>query len=76
VASKHRGDSRDAIARFEALLSKYPGGPLSEQATAERMKLLRDVDRSRAIQAARAYLASYPNGFARADAEAIVATER
>jgi hypothetical protein len=37
------------------------------------MRLLRGGDPSRAAGAARAYLARYPNGFAHAEAEAILA---
>jgi len=73
VAAKRNGDARVAIARFDTFLTKYPSSALAESAAAQRMKLLRDVDARRASEAARAYLARWPNGFARADAEAIAA---
>ncbi|HVU03281.1 MAG TPA: FecR domain-containing protein [Polyangiaceae bacterium] len=71
-AAKQRGANADAIAGFETFLSRYPGSSLAENAAAQRMKLLRSVDSSRARTAAKAYLGRYPKGFARADAEAIL----
>jgi ferric-dicitrate binding protein FerR (iron transport regulator) len=73
IAAKRRGDVGDAIAGFDRFLSRYPGSPLAESAMVERMRLLRSVGSSRAPSAANAYLARYPNGFAHAEAEAIVA---
>ena len=49
----------------------YPRSPLREAADAQRMNILAGIDRARARAAAREYLARYPRGFARADAEAI-----
>ena len=40
------------------------------------MKLLRELDAARAKQAARSYLARYPRGFARADAQVILTEAR
>lgn len=73
VAAKRRGSTAQAIATFERFLAKYPSSPLAESAMAERMRLLRGGDRARAQAAAREYLARFPNGFARADAQAILA---
>lgn len=73
IAAKRRGDVGTAIAGFDRFLARYPGSPLAESATVERMRLLRGGDPSRAASAARAYLARYPNGFAHAEAEAILA---
>jgi ferric-dicitrate binding protein FerR (iron transport regulator) len=72
---KRSGDAPGAVAAFEALLTRFPSGHLAQTAAGERMKLLRDVDKTRAKRAAREYLQRYPNGFARADAELILATE-
>lgn len=71
VAAKRRGATGQALATFERFLAKYPGSPLAESAMAERMRLLRGSDRGRA--AAKQYLARFPGGFARADAQAILA---
>jgi hypothetical protein len=72
IAAKRRGDVGAAIAGFDRFLARYPGSPLAESATVERMRLVRGGDPSRASAAARAYLARYPNGFAHAEAEAIL----
>ena len=73
IASKRRGDAGAAIAGFDRFLGRYPASPLAESATVERMRLLRSSDSPRAVGAARAYLARYPNGFAHSEAEALVA---
>lgn len=73
VSAKRRGDSAAAIAAFDKLAARYPGGPLTESAAVERMKVLEGVDRSAARAAATAYLRRYPRGFGRADAEALLA---
>jgi hypothetical protein len=72
IAAKRRGDAGGAISGFDRFLARYPGSPLAESATVERMRLLRASDPARAAGAARAYLARYPSGFAHAEAEAIL----
>lgn len=66
IAAKRRGASAQAVAVFDRFLAKYPSSALAESALAERMKLLRTP------AAAKQYLARYPNGFARAEAHAIL----
>jgi ferric-dicitrate binding protein FerR (iron transport regulator) len=73
IAAKRRGDTPGALATLDRLLARYPSGPLAESASIERMRLLRASDPGRATSAAHAYLARYPNGSARAEAEAILA---
>jgi ferric-dicitrate binding protein FerR (iron transport regulator) len=70
--AKHRGDVAGAMAAFDHLLAKYPTCPLAEAATVERMRLMRASSPGRAAALAEQYLARYPAGFARAEAEAIV----
>jgi hypothetical protein len=70
-AAKRRGAAREAIEGFEAFVARYPSSSLVESALAQRMQLLRGVDRGRAAAAARQYLSRYPHGFARDQAEAI-----
>ncbi|HEX4449030.1 MAG TPA: FecR family protein [Polyangiaceae bacterium] len=72
IMAKHRGDVQAAVGIFDRLLIIYPASPLAQSAAVERMRLLRVVQPSRAIAAARQYVARYPNGFARGEAEAIV----
>jgi ferric-dicitrate binding protein FerR (iron transport regulator) len=71
--AKQRGDVAGAIAGYERYLAKYPGSGLAESATVERMRLIAKIAPDRGAVAARAYLARYPNGFARAEAEKLAA---
>jgi hypothetical protein len=76
AAAARRDGHRDlAVAALEQLLARHPSGPLAEDAHAERMELLAPVDLARAAEEARAYVARYPSGFARAEAEAILAKQ-
>lgn len=68
---KRGGDAGGACARFDRLLATYPSGPLAESAAVERMRVLTTTDRPRAVLAAREYLRRHPQGFARAEAEAL-----
>jgi hypothetical protein len=72
MSARRRGDLRGAIAAFDRLLSRFPACPLAESATAERMKILAEVDPARASDAAWEYLRRYPAGFARNDAQALL----
>ena len=60
------------LSEFDRLLSRYPSGPLAESASVERMRLLKTVAPERATASAREYLARYPTGFARTEAESLV----
>lgn len=73
MAARRRGDNRTALASLDRLLAEHPRSPLREAAEAQQMKILADVDRPSAVAAARAYLAAYPNGLARRDAEGLLA---
>ena len=72
-AARRRGDPRAAVGLFEKLIADYPSSPIVESATVERMRTLDPIDRARSVAAARDYLARFPHGFARGEAEAIVA---
>jgi ferric-dicitrate binding protein FerR (iron transport regulator) len=76
IVAKHRGDAAGAVAAFDRFLSTYPASPLAQSAAVERMRLLRSASPARAVGAARQYLARYPNGFARGEAEGIVGAAR
>jgi len=73
IAAVRRGDASNAMATLDRFLARYPESPLAENAMVERMRLLRATDTRRAVVAAKQYLASHPRGFARAEAEAIIA---
>jgi hypothetical protein len=72
ASAKRRGDARGALAALDRFLGLYPASPLAEAATVERMRVLQTMGSPRAPASARDYLARYPNGFAHAEAEAIV----
>lgn len=74
LAAQRRGELTTALAGYDAYVARYPQGELVESASAQRMVLLARLDRTRAVAAARDYLARWPAGFARADAESILAT--
>jgi hypothetical protein len=73
IVAKRRGESQAALASFDRFLSTYPSSPLAQSAAVERMRLLRTMKSARAPGAARQYLTRYSNGFARTEAEAILA---
>jgi TolA-binding protein len=73
IAAKRHGDTAEALATLDRFVAKYPNAPLAESAAVERMKLLAEAgDRPRAEAAARDYLARYPSGSARTDADALL----
>jgi hypothetical protein len=70
LSARNAGDNSAAAEQFRVLLSRYPGSILAEQALAGQFRSLERAGRtSTAVVAARRYLAKYPQGFARADAE-------
>ncbi|HSU40141.1 MAG TPA: FecR domain-containing protein [Polyangiaceae bacterium] len=72
LTARNAGDAGGAADAFASLLAHYPRSVLREQALAEQFRALERAGRgSAAAVGARRYLASYPNGFARADAERI-----
>jgi ferric-dicitrate binding protein FerR (iron transport regulator) len=73
VSARRRGDVRDAVALLNRFSASYPSSPLAEGVLVERMRILRATARPRSAAVAADYLARYPNGFARSEAEAIVA---
>jgi len=72
TAAKRRGDSASALALYRDFSSKYPSSWLAESAAVERMRILASEDQGRARDAARAYLKTYPHGFARDEATDIL----
>lgn len=72
MTAKRRGDTVSALGTLDRLLAKYPTSPLAEHAMIERVKILKTTDPARAATAARDYLARFPSGVARAEAEAVV----
>jgi ferric-dicitrate binding protein FerR (iron transport regulator) len=73
VAARRRGDTRTALSLLDRFSTTYRASPLAEEVLVERMRLLRGTAHGRSVALARDYLARYPGGFARAEAEVIVA---
>lgn len=69
LEKKKAGDFAAARAAFDRYLSLYPNGALAESATVEKMRLSSGATRK---ELAAAYLARWPKGFARAEAQSIV----
>ncbi|MGZ3421609.1 MAG: FecR domain-containing protein [Polyangiales bacterium] len=74
LRAKNQGQLHTALAGFDSYLSQYPDGELVENASAQRMNILAKIDRPRGVAAAKQYLARWPNGFAREEAEAIISS--
>lgn len=72
VMARRQGRSVDAVAAYDRLIARFPGGPLVESATVERIRILKSLDPNRAREHARRYLTRFPNGFARTEMEGLV----
>jgi hypothetical protein len=73
AAALHRsGRSSDALAAYDHLLARFPGGPLAESASVGRLRILAKSSGSRAKEEARHYLSRYPRGIASAEAQALL----
>ena len=75
TSAKRDGRNGTAIRSYEEFIAKYPRSALAENAAVERMRLLRATDRASAEEAARRYLVTYPNGFARDEAARLLERE-
>jgi hypothetical protein len=73
VAARRRGDRQGALERFFELERRFPSSPLGESSMVERLRLVSGRDREAGRAIAREYLARYPEGFAAAEARALVA---
>jgi ferric-dicitrate binding protein FerR (iron transport regulator) len=72
VAARRRGDRQGALERFFELERRFPTSPLGEASMVERLRLVASHDREAGRAIAREYLARYPEGFAAAEARALV----
>jgi ferric-dicitrate binding protein FerR (iron transport regulator) len=74
MAARQQGDPRHAAQLAGELVTRYPASPLVEEARVERMRALLGAGGPTAADGeARAYLADYPRGFARQEANRILA---
>jgi hypothetical protein len=77
MAARQQGDARRAVQLAGELVTRFPGSPLVEEARVERMRALLNVGGPNAAASeARSYLADYPQGFARQEANRILAAVR
>lgn len=68
--AKREGRDAEALVLFEQLLARFPRSVLAQEASVERMRTLVRLGRAADAQrAAHKYLARYPKGFAREEAE-------
>jgi hypothetical protein len=72
VRAKNGGRPAEAERLLTRLIEEHPHGPLVESAAVQRMKVLTGLDAQRAQRAAAEYLARFPAGFARADAQRLL----
>ena len=73
LAARREGRDGDALARLDELLRAHPSSPLAQEARVERFRALERLGRhDEAVAEARAYLTTYPDGFARDEARTIV----
>lgn len=71
--ARKSGDPTRALAVLDELLTRFPKSPLAQAARVERFRCLEQAGKHAAAAAeAQKYLADYPDGFARAEATALV----
>jgi hypothetical protein len=73
VRTRNAGRLSDAAAMFGRLIDDHPKSPLLESAMVQRMRLLATVDRAASVSLAHTYLARFPGGAARPEAERLTA---
>jgi FecR protein len=68
------GQTSGALQSFEVLMRRFPRSELAQNARVEHFRLLKASGRrAEASRSAASYLAAYPHGFARSEAQALVA---
>ena len=73
VRARRDGRVSDSLALFVRFLREYPASSLVESALVQRLRLLASTDHGAAAAAATDYLSRFPNGFAREEAEKVLA---
>ena len=69
-AAARRGDLAQAVTELEVFIARHPRSPLTQNAYVERFRALAKLGQhTRSAQAAQRYLADYPKGFAREEAQ-------
>jgi hypothetical protein len=71
VEAQRQGQAEQALAAYAELIERFPSSPLAENAAVARIRLSLGADPARARREAANYLARYPRGFARREAQRI-----
>lgn len=74
VRARRSGRVSDSLGLFGRFLREYPASSLVESALVQRLRLLTATEHGAAAAAATDYLSRFPNGFAREEAEKVLAT--
>lgn len=74
VRARRNGRVTDSLGLFVRFLREYPASSLVESALVQRLRLLASTDHRAAADAATDYLSRFPNGFAREEADRVLAT--
>jgi hypothetical protein len=72
VRARNEGRLAEAARMFARLCDDHPRSPLAESAAVQRMHVLAVIDPAQGARAAADYMARYPGGFARVDAQALI----
>lgn len=73
VRARQRGDVQAALGLYQAFVGEFPTSPLAQNARVEVMRLLARSNKTAAANAASDYLSRHPTGFARGEAERLLA---
>ena len=71
-AERNLGHAREALNLYRELISRFPSSALVESACVQRIRILRSTNPAAASGEAKQYLARFPKGFARVEAETLV----
>jgi hypothetical protein len=72
AAAGRAGNTNQALQLYQELLTRFPGGALTENAVVSRMRLLARARPGAASAEAQRYLSRYPHGFARQEARGLI----
>lgn len=77
ISLRRSRQAERSLALLDELLERYPGSPLAETASVERLRALEDLGANRRLsREAERYLGGYPQGFGRAEASRMLANAR